>query len=111
MKFNTHNYTQNTNCRFRLFGLVFIVFIISSQISNESQEVREETSRQLDQSVVKDWNYQVEFNKRRKAEEELQKDVYSTYEKQVNFKSHVIIHLFQKFTLWFVDCKVSTSAI
>ena len=100
MKFNTHNYTLNTNCRLRLFELVFILFIISSQISNESQEVREETSRQLDQSVVKDWNYQVEFNKRRKAEEELQKDVYATYEKQVDFNSHVIIYLFSKF--WIV---------
>ena len=52
-------------------------------MSDESQEVREEKSRQLDKGVVKDWNYQVEFNNRKKTEEQRQKEVYAYNEKQV----------------------------
>ena len=54
------------------------------QIADESQEVREETTRQLDKTVVKDWNYQVEFNKRQKENEKFQKEVYAYNEKQVS---------------------------
>ena len=57
-------------------------------MADESQEVREETTRQLDKSVVKDWNYQVEFNKRLKENEKIQREVYAHNEKQVT-----IIHL------------------
>ena len=53
------------------------------QIADESQEVREETTRQLDKEVVKDWNYQVEFNKRLKENEKIQREVYAYNEKQV----------------------------
>ena len=52
-------------------------------MADESQEVREETTRQLDKSVVKDWNYQVEFNKRLKENEKIQREVYAHNEKQV----------------------------
>ena len=45
--------------------------------------IREETTRQLDKEVVKDWNYQVEFNKRLKENEKIQREVYAYNEKQV----------------------------
>ena len=55
--------------------------------------MREETTRQLDQTVVKDWNYQVEFNKRKKDEERLQKEAYACQEKQVDLKSYASLFL------------------
>ena len=61
-------------------------------MADESQEVREETTRQLDKSVVKDWNYQVEFNKRLKENEKIQRDVYAYNEKQVTIQ-HLLLHL------------------
>ena len=61
-------------------------------MADESQEVREETTRQLDKSVVKDWNYQVEFNKRLKENEKIQRDIYAYNEKQVTIL-HLLIHL------------------
>ena len=64
-------------------------------MADESQEVREETTRQLDKSVVKDWNYQVEFNKRLKENEKIQREVYAYNEKQVT-----IFHLLL-YPLWF----------
>ena len=63
-------------------------------MADESQEVREETTRQLDKSVVKDWNYQVEFNKRLKENEKIQRDVYAYNEKQVTIQ-HLLLHLLQ----------------
>ena len=54
--------------------------------------MREETSRQLDKSVVKDWNYQVEFNNRRKDEEKLQREADAFHEKQVFRKTKASIH-------------------
>ena len=56
------------------------------QIADESQEVREETTRQLDKNVVKDWNYQVELNQRKKDAEQLQREAYAYNEKQVRNK-------------------------
>merc|ERR1712150_334093 len=45
--------------------------------------VREETTRQLDKNVVKDWNYQVELNQRKKDAEQLQREAYAYNEKQI----------------------------
>ena len=60
------------------------------QIADESQEVREETTRQLDKNVVKDWNYQVELNQRKKDAEQLQREAYAYNEKQVRIKVVVL---------------------
>ena len=58
-------------------------YIWHTKINDESEEVREEKSRQLDKSVVKDWNYQVGFNQRRRMEEKLQNEAEAVHEKQV----------------------------
>ena len=71
-------------------------------MADESQEVREETTRQLDKSVVKDWNYQVEFNKRLKENEKIQREVYAHNEKQVT-----LFHLLH-FCFFLNFCPIAT---
>ena len=73
-------------------------------MADESQEVREETTRQLDKSVVKDWNYQVEFNKRLKENEKIQREVYAHNEKQVTL-FHLLFHPLRFRCIYNIDKK------
>ena len=49
----------------------------------ESEAVREETTRQLNRAVVDDWNYQTNFKQKRGEEEKLAELAAAYQEKQV----------------------------
>ena len=52
-------------------------------VRENNGEVREEISKQLDRSVVKDWDYQLEFKKKRAEEAKLAEMAMAQREKQV----------------------------
>ena len=52
-------------------------------VRENNGEVREEISKQLDKSVVKDWDYQLEFKKKRAEEAKLAEMTMAQREKQV----------------------------
>jgi len=54
-------------------------------VRENNGEVREEISKQLDKSVVKDWDYQLEFKKKRAEEAKLAEMAMAQREKQVLF--------------------------
>ena len=50
----------------------------------ESEAVREETTRQLNRAVVDDWNYQTSFKQKREEEDKLAELSAAYQEKQVS---------------------------
>ena len=73
-----------------LFKYIFFSFKLVSfstakdqMVRENNGEVREEISKQLDRSVVKDWDYQLEFKKKRDEEAKLAEMAMAQREKQV----------------------------